>query len=131
MTDTVSDLQALAARVEKLEAENRRWKLASALSLLSGVLLVLMGAKPVDRVEPPVIRASTVEAQDFVLKDEGGRMRARLSLNPGGKEVEIKGRVYRLLSPQTIPGQAALQFYDDKGDIVWTVPANPTLVPVK
>ncbi len=131
MNDTISDLKTLAARLDKLEAQNRRWKLATVLSILSGVSLALMGAKTVDRVEPPVIRASTVEAQDFVLKDEGGRIRARLSMDLGAKEVKVKDRVYRIFPPQTIPGQAALQFYDDIGDVVLTLPANPTLMPVK
>jgi hypothetical protein len=126
------ELQILAARVEMLEAQNRRWKLAGALFVLSGVSLVLMGAKPADRINPPMIRASTVEAQEFILKDETGHVYARLSRNPpisAGKQAN--GRTYLLPPNQAIPGQAALQFYDDKGDVLWTVPSITQVLPVR
>ncbi|SRR5712692_4491427 len=131
MKYTESDLQILAARVERLEARNRWWKLANGLLLLSLVSLGLMGARPADRVDPPIIRAGTVEAQDFVLKDEAGHVYARLSLTPMPRSMkQPNGRLY-VIPSQPIPGQAALQFYDDKGEVVWTVPASPAMVPVK
>jgi hypothetical protein len=51
-----TDFQKLAARVEKLEASNRRWKLTSALLSLFGVAFLLMGAKPADSFDKQVIR---------------------------------------------------------------------------
>jgi hypothetical protein len=132
VNSTNPELQILAARVERLEARNRRWKLISALIALSGVSLVLMGAKPADRIDPPMVRASTVEAQEFILKDEIGHVYARLSLNPSLPKVTQKGRTYFIPSDSlAIAGQPALQFFDDKGDVVWTVPQQPLLRPVK
>src|SRR6267378_5727882 len=81
------ELEILAARVEKLEAQNRRWKLVSAVFLLSGVSLVLAGAKAADRIESPAIHAKTVEAQEFILKDSDGQVYGRLRLNTAGKWV--------------------------------------------
>ena len=131
MQYTESDLQLLAARVERLEARNRWWKLANILLLLAGVSLGLMGAKPADRVEPPIVRASTVEAQDFVLRDEAGHVYAQLSLIPMPRTTkQLNGRPY-VIPSQPIPGQAALRFYDDKGEVVWTVPSSPAMVPMK
>jgi len=126
MNSSQTNLDLLAARVRKLEASNRGWKLLNALLLLCGVSLALMGAKPADRIEPPVVRASAVEAREFILKDEAGHVYARLTLNPsvpGTKQPN--GRMY------LIPGQATLQFYDDKGDVLWTAPTTPTMVPAK
>jgi len=42
------------------------------------------------------------------------------------------GRMY-FMSNQgiPIPGQAALQFYDDKGEVLWTAPSKDHFVPVK
>ena len=132
MNFTNSEIQILAARVERLESQNHRWKLIGALFALSGVSLVLMGAKPADRIDPPMVRAGTVEAQEFILKDETGHTYARLSLNLPTKTVkQPNGRLYLIGPNQGIPGQAALQFYDDKGDVLWTVPSMTQLLPAK
>src|SRR6266849_396822 len=98
-----SEIQILAVRVERLEAQNRRWKLISALFALSGVSLVLMGAKPADRIDPPMVRAGTVEAQEFILKDETGHICARLSLNlPISAGEQPNGCTYLLTPNQAI-----------------------------
>jgi hypothetical protein len=132
MNSSQANLDLLAARVQNLEASNHRWKLLNALLVLSIVSVVLMGAKPADRLEPNVIRAGSVEAQEFILKDEAGHVYARLSLNPSLPKGTQKGRTYLFPSDSlATPGQPALQFFDDKGDVVWTVPQEPTLRQVK
>ena len=133
MNSTQTNLDLLALRVQELEASNRRWKWVNALIVLSAVSVALMGAKPADRIEPPMVRASTVEAQEFILKDEAGHVYARLSLNPSAPAMKTRnGRMY-FMSNQgiPIPGQAALQFYDDKGEVLWTAPSKDHFVPVK
>ena len=119
-----TNLDLLAARVQKLEAANHRWKFVNALLLFSGVSVLLMGAKPADRLQPPVVRAGSVEAQEFILKDETGHVYARLSLNPSVPGMKHQsGRTY-LVPSQTFPaGEAALQFYDEKGEVLWTAPS--------
>ncbi len=132
MNSTRTSLDLLASRVQELEASNRRWKLVNALLVLSAVSVALMGAKSADRLEPPVVRAGTVEAQEFILKDDAGHVYARLSLNPSLPKVTRKGHTYFIPSDSlAIPGQPALQFFDDKGNLVWTVPQEPALRPVK
>jgi hypothetical protein len=69
MREDHRDVRALAVRVEKLEAQNRRWKLMSVVIALVGISLVVAGAGRSETADSPVIRARTVEAQDFVLKD--------------------------------------------------------------
>ncbi len=74
MNSSQTNFDFLAARVQKLEASNRRWRLLNAVLLLSGASVALMGAKPADRLEPNVIRAGAVEAREFLLKDTDGHV---------------------------------------------------------
>ena len=124
-----SELETLAERVEKLETQNRWWKLASVLSAFFCISLLLLGAKAADRSESTIVRAHTIEAQDFILKDEDGRVYARMSLNPS-KKLKPDGRVYMIPSQET-PGQAALEFYGEKGNITWIAPGKVEFMTVK
>ncbi len=131
MNSPQTNLDLLAARIQKLEASNHRWKFVNALLLLSGVSVLLMGAKPADRLQPPVIRAGSVEAQEFILKDETGHVYARLSLNPSIPGKHQSGRTY-LVPGQTLPaGEAALQFYDETGEVLWTAPSKAQFLPAR
>jgi hypothetical protein len=130
MKNSAIELQNLVARVEKLESQNRRWKLASSLLSLLGVAILLMGAKPADRFDKQVIRAGTVEAQEFLLKDDDGHVYARLSLDGAGKAIQLNGRIF-VVPNQKLLGEPALQFYDDKGNVVWTAPSKPELMTVR
>lgn len=66
------DVHTLAARIEKLEAANRRWKSASAIALLFVLSLLLLStrhaervaaAARAERVDQDVLRVHTVEAR--------------------------------------------------------------------
>lgn len=143
MNSSLVDIQSLAARVEKLEAANRRWKSVSAIALLFVISLLLLStrhaervaaAARADRIEPDVLHARTVEAQDFVLKDEDGHVYARFGLSPRIDEKLLKGSdgTLRLLPKDGVqPGQAALQFYDANGRAVWTAPTKPQFMTVR
>ncbi len=65
MNSSHTDVQVLAARLETLEASNRRRKLANTLPLLSGVSLVLVGPKAADRIDPGVVHALSFEATHY------------------------------------------------------------------
>ena len=133
------DLETLAARVGKLESANRRWKSASAIALLFVVSMLLLGtrhtervaaAARADRIEPDVLHVRAVEAQAFVLKDPDGHVYARFSLSPL-VDAKMRGGRYLLPSDGPLPGEAALEFYNQKGDVVWTAPSEARLLPVK
>jgi len=68
MNSSQANLNLLAARVQSLEASNHRWKLLNALLVLSVASVVVMGRNPPTRLEPNVIRAASVEAQEFHLE---------------------------------------------------------------
>jgi hypothetical protein len=71
-----SSLEALSTRVAKLEAQNRYLKKTGiALSILAGAVIA-MGQAPTKRV---------ITANEFVLLDESGTTRARLSMETKDK----------------------------------------------
>ena len=124
MDSSAPNLESLIARIEKLESQNRRWKRAAVIVAISSAALVLAGAKLADRIDPQVLRVRTVEAQDFVLKDEDGRVHAQLSMTPN--RIELNGQIIEFGPATTGP---ALQFYGENGKPIWTAPQRPTLIP--
>ena len=82
--------QSVPGRLHHLEDQNVSWEWESLASV------IFLGAHA--QSEPP---AKTVEAQEFILKDSSGRMRARLGMKND---------------------QANIEFYDEQGATVWTVP---------
>lgn len=86
MTRETACLDTVVARLEKIERQNRRLKLAGALLLILGSSLLLMGT-----FSSP---SRTVKAEHFALLDPRGKVRARLS---------------------TIGESAALSFHDPHG----------------
>jgi hypothetical protein len=125
MPSTYKDLQILSARLDKLETQNRRWKRMAMAMGLSSASLLLIAAKPADRVDSSTLRARSVEAQDFILKDEDGQIRARLSLRPHSKKLGQN------LFANPTGSTSSLEFYDENGDAVWTAPQSPTMLPTK
>jgi hypothetical protein len=64
--------QELGNRISKLESQNRRLRQIGAATLVVLTLLVIMGEAS---------SRKTVEANEFVLRDGNGNVRARLSMN--------------------------------------------------
>jgi hypothetical protein len=64
--------QELGNRISKLESQNRRLRRIGAATPVVLTLLVIMGEASSRR---------TVEANEFVLRDGNGNVRARLSMN--------------------------------------------------
>ena len=120
---TGAEAQYLAARMDKLESQNRKWKLATIAFGLTSASLIAMAAKPADHYDPNVVRVRSVEAQEFILKDDDGQVYARLTLNP-------KPNVSRSGITLNAEG-AALQFYDNNGKPTWTEPGMPSMLPAK
>jgi uncharacterized protein (DUF58 family) len=72
------------------------WRIASWFLLMLLACLIFLGASR--QSEPP---GRTVEAQEFVLKDSSGRVRARIGMKND---------------------QSSIEFYDEQGSTIWTVP---------
>lgn len=70
MSNNSLDLQALAQRLERLEKQNPRLKRVGIIALLALASFVLMGQAATKR---------RVEANEFILKDSDGRVKAAAS----------------------------------------------------
>jgi hypothetical protein len=69
MDSHLSDFEDLLDRLARLEKQNRRFKLLAVATLVGVTLLLVMGqASP----------KKTVEANEFILRDDSGNIRARL-----------------------------------------------------
>jgi hypothetical protein len=97
--------EELIQRVERLERRNRRWKLA-ALALLLGCLVLLLAG--FDYAQPFLARS--VEAQNFVLRDADGRIRARMAISEDGPR---------------------LSFFDEQGNVVSSLPLKSEMRPAR
>jgi hypothetical protein len=62
-------LEEMQDRLLKLEKQSRRLKQLGAVALIGVTLLVAMGQAPAKK---------TVEANEFILRDDSGNIRARL-----------------------------------------------------
>jgi len=111
----------LAKRVESLESEVRRWRVLTVVLLIAiTVLVVTAAAPPQVRVTPEdqfvhQVPAATLTARDFTLVGKDGRPYARLHT--------IKERGSGKVSSEE--SQPILEFYDSKGEVVWSAPPNP------
>ncbi len=97
----------LIQRVEGLERGNRRWKLAALVLLLSCLVLLLAGF---DYPQPNLVKARSVEAQNFVLRDADGRIRARMAIGEDGPR---------------------LSFFDEHGNVTASLPLKPEMKPAR
>jgi hypothetical protein len=71
--DVQPDVKSLYERVDRLEKQNRWMKLMGVVAILSAVVLLVSGQAKVDAKK-------TVEANEFVLKDTNGVVRAKLGM---------------------------------------------------
>ena len=94
MTSQISDLASVVTRLEKVERQNWWMKVGGIMVLLiTGAGLLMGQAMP---------RATTIEAQAFVVRDAAGKQRASLHLSPEG------GAALSFFDPAGV-GRAALR----------------------
>lgn len=74
------------------------WRIASWFLLMLLACVIFLGAHAQNEQS-----TRTVEAQEFILKDSSGRVRAKLGMKDD---------------------QSAIEFYDERGAVVWTVPSK-------
>jgi hypothetical protein len=108
MTKTEIEFTELGDRVRKLERQNRRWQLATLFLLFVVASSLATGLVAQERIEPPLMRAKTVEAQSFLLKDADGNIRGRMNLRGDRPTFEL---------------------YDKSGKVVWSAATKPELIP--
>ena len=97
----------LSQRVECLELENRRWRLGALVLALGCLMLLLTGF---DFPQPNVMKARSIEAQSFVLRDADGQIRARMAISADGPR---------------------LSFFDEHGNVISSLPLKPEMRPAR
>ena len=105
MSEQMQSRDAIVARLERLEQQNRRLKRSAVVCLLvfTGVGLMAQTKKARTPAKPPAPAAAPapappapppgptiVEAEGFVLKDANGRVRAELSMAGTGPSLKLK-----------------------------------------
>ena len=97
----------LGQRMERLEKSNRRWRLTALLLALGCVVLMLAAF---DFAQPNVMKARTMEAQSFVLRDADGQIRARMAIGDDGPR---------------------LSFFDEHGNVISSLPLKAEVRPAR
>jgi hypothetical protein len=117
-----SGVTAVFERLERLERSNRRLKVSGLVVLLGLAAVGLMGqARPA---------LQTVEAQEFVVKDAGGVVRARLGASQSGASLNLAhegGRANLVVSGARSQG-AHLVVTDSAGRVKSLLLVNPESV---
>lgn len=97
MADT--DYNSLLARMKKVEGQNRIWKTAGLLALLALGLSLTANLTAAQKDQDTPLRAKTVEAQTFLLKDAAGALMGRMTVTEG---------------------QPVLELYAPSGEVTWS-----------
>lgn len=117
-----STVTTLMERLERLERSNRRLKSITACGLVALLAVAVMGqARPVPQ---------SIEAQEFLVKDPGGTVRARLGTYTAGASLNLyheAGRATLMVSGSKAQG-AHLSLADGTGKIKGLVLLNPETV---
>jgi hypothetical protein len=119
ITDT--DYDGLVVRLAKLERQNRVWKMAGLLTLLTTVVLLtgnIKGQQAGDSAPRPerlmqygakTPQTTTVEARTYLLKDSAGVLRGKMTVDGDRHPV--------------------LEFYDLDGNVTWST--DPRAIPTR
>ncbi len=119
-------METLARRVERVERENRRLKQAGVVALAVIAAIVLMG-KATWKLAPPGKPGKVVGAEQFIVHDARGGVRATLGTLPDGTVRLVlydrgnpgETRVILSAGPE---GSPVLSFSDKAGKVIWKAP---------
>jgi len=95
---------------QRLEREYRAWRMVAMALLAASAITFVVGFKRADSPQPDIVRAHSVEAQSFILRDSNGYVRARMG-------VEAEG--------------ARLIFFDEHGNVVSSLPLKAEMRPAR
>jgi len=96
------DLEQITARLLMLEKQNRRFKQLGAAALIIAATVLVTG-----QAAPP---KKTIEAQEFILRDTTGKVRAKLAMS---REQTINSGTAEKPIPFIVHSFPTLSLYDD------------------
>ncbi len=100
----------LVVRVERLEQGYRAWRMTAIALVAVLAMTLLVGFKAADFPQPDMIRARSIEAQSFMLRDGNEHVWARMSVGADG---------------------ARLTFFDEHGNVVSSLPLRAEIRPAR
>jgi hypothetical protein len=104
MEITDANHDSLLARVKRLEIQNRIWQFVGVLFLLILGFSRTANVKAQQKSQAEPAGGTTVEAQNFLLKDAAGAVRGQLTVRDG---------------------KAQLELYDPTGKVTWSTNTRP------
>jgi len=119
-------MENLSQRLDRVERENRRLKQAgvAALAVIGAVVLMGQGTW---KTAPPGKPGKIVGAEQFIVHDARGGVRAELGTLPNGTVRLVlydrgnPGETRVVLSAGS-EGSPALTFSDEAGKVIWSAP---------
>ena len=119
-------METLARRLDKVERENQRLKRSGVVALAVIAAIVLMG-QAASKLAPPGKPGKVVGAEQFIVHDARGGVRATLGTLPDGTVRLVlydrgnpgETRVILSAGPDSSP---ALSFSDKAGKVIWSAP---------
>jgi hypothetical protein len=119
-------IETLARRLDRVERENRRLKRSGVVALAVIAAIVLMG-QAASKLAPPGKPGKVVGAEQFIVHDARGGVRATLGTLPDGTVRLVlydrgnpgETRVILSAGPE---GSPVLSFSDKKGKVIWSAP---------
>ncbi len=119
-------IETLARRLDRVERENRWLKQAGVVTLAVIAAIVLMG-QAASKLAPPGKPGKIVGAEQFIVHDARGGVRAELGTLPNGTVRLVlydrgnpgETRVILSAGPESSP---ALSFSDKAGKVIWSAP---------
>jgi hypothetical protein len=98
----IADSHLLLSRFKRLETQVRIWQILGLLVLLMFGYSRTASVMAQQKSQPAPVRGTTVEAQNFLLKDASGAIMGQLTVKDG---------------------KAQLELYDPSGNVTWST--NP------
>ncbi|MFQ5988961.1 MAG: hypothetical protein ACE5K9_03490 [Candidatus Methylomirabilales bacterium] len=119
-------METLARRLDKVERENRLMKQVGVVALAVIAALVLMG-QAARKTAPPGKPGKIVGAEQFIVHDARGGVRAELGTLPNGTVRLVlydrgnpgETRIILSAGPESSP---VLSFSDKAGKVIWRAP---------
>ena len=119
-------METLARRLDRVERENGRLKRSGVVALAVIAAIVLMG-QAASKLAPPGKPGKVVGAEQFIVHDARGGVRATLGTLPDGTVRLVlydrgnpgETRVILSAGPE---GSPVLSFSDKKGKVIWSAP---------
>ena len=100
-------MQHSTSLLEELQHNKRRWKISAILLAVLCIVLLFSGF---DYPQPSLVKARSVEAQSFVLRDVDGHVWARMAISADG--------------PQLI-------FFNEHGNVISSLPLKAEVRPTR